>query len=146
MEGMSVRTLYINVISNLIILYLASPFPHETLTPMSFPFSCSLYLLDNDTSLMVMFSVGVGLAIEVWKVTRAARVTVLPYSFAFLVSECNLSISFSFSQIAYYGSIPYPVFTDKEDYVQSHTKDHDLAAMKSAVPRLTCFPISHRLL
>jgi uncharacterized protein with PQ loop repeat len=86
MEGMSVQTIYYNVISSLIIL---------------------LYLLDNDTSWMILFSVAVGLFIELWKITKAAKVT-----------------------IGYYKSIPYPILKDKDDYVKSHTKDHDLVAMK----------------
>jgi hypothetical protein len=55
MEGLSVRTLYINMISNIIVF---------------------LYLLDNETSWLVLGSTGVGLLIEGWKVTRAVNVSV----------------------------------------------------------------------
>ena len=34
-----------------------------------------LYLLDNDTSYVVLLSSGLGLLIELWKVTRAMDVT-----------------------------------------------------------------------
>lgn len=34
-----------------------------------------LYLLDNDTSFVVLLSSGVGLLIELWKVTKAMDVT-----------------------------------------------------------------------
>ena len=55
MEGMSVQTLYVNVICNLIVF---------------------LYLMDNETSWMILISAGLGLIIEVWKLTRAVNVTV----------------------------------------------------------------------
>ena len=32
-----------------------------------------LYLMDNDTSWMILFSSGMGLAIEVWKVKKAVK-------------------------------------------------------------------------
>merc|ERR1719399_2027827 len=32
-----------------------------------------LYLIDNDTSWMILFSTGVGLAIEVWKLRKAIK-------------------------------------------------------------------------
>ena len=35
-----------------------------------------LYLLDNDTSYVVLFSSGLGLLIEFWKVTKAMSVSV----------------------------------------------------------------------
>jgi len=100
MEGMSVQTLYVNVICNLIIF---------------------LYLLDNETSWMVLFSVGAGLAIEIWKLTRAVHVT-----------------------IGYWRGIPYPIFTDKQSYL-SVTRAHDLAAMKYLhwvlYPLVVCYAI-----
>lgn len=100
MEGMSVRTIYVNIITSLIIL---------------------LYLLDNDTSYMILFSVGVGLLIECWKITRAAKVTV-----------------------GRFHGIPYPIVTDKDDYVNT-TKGHDLDAMKylhwAAYPLLAAYAV-----
>jgi len=55
LEGLSVRTLYINFICNAIIF---------------------LYLLDNETSWLVLVSAGVGLLIEAWKITRAVHIRV----------------------------------------------------------------------
>jgi len=53
MEGLSVRTLFLNVWSQLVIF---------------------LYLLDNETSWMISISSGIGLVIECWKIPKAARV------------------------------------------------------------------------
>ena len=55
MEGMSVRTMFLNTFAQLIIF---------------------LYLLDNDTSFMILISCGIGVAIEFWKLQRACKVTV----------------------------------------------------------------------
>lgn len=54
MRGLSLRTIYINIISNVIVL---------------------LYLLDNDTNWMILASAAVATVIEVWKITKAAHVT-----------------------------------------------------------------------
>eukprot|EP01127_Copromyxa_protea_P021579 TRINITY_DN7467_c0_g1_i2.p1 TRINITY_DN7467_c0_g1~~TRINITY_DN7467_c0_g1_i2.p1 ORF type:complete len:447 (-),score=71.75 TRINITY_DN7467_c0_g1_i2:34-1374(-) len=87
MEGLSVRSIYINFVSQVIIM---------------------LYLLDNpDTSWMILFSAGLGLLIEGWKVTRAAHVS-----------------------IGWKGPIPYPVLTDKQSYSGNDTKKFDLESMK----------------
>jgi hypothetical protein len=55
LEGLSVRTIFVNVITQLIIL---------------------LYLFDNDTSWIILISASVGLVIEAWKITKAVEVTV----------------------------------------------------------------------
>ena len=57
MEGMSFRSIIFNVISQAIVL---------------------LYLLDNDTSWMILISNGVGLLIEVWKIHKTVIVTRTP--------------------------------------------------------------------
>lgn len=54
MQGLSLRTIYISIISNVIIL---------------------LYLFDNDTNWMILASAAVGTVIEMWKITKAATVT-----------------------------------------------------------------------
>ena len=54
-EGLSVRTIFLNTICQLIIF---------------------LYLLDNETSFMVLISVGIGVLIEFWKISKACNVTV----------------------------------------------------------------------
>ena len=51
-EGLSVRTIMLNVVSQFIVF---------------------LYLLDNETSWMVLLSVGMGLLIEVWKLRKAVN-------------------------------------------------------------------------
>ena len=52
MEGLSVRSMFVNFFFQLVIF---------------------LYLLDNDTSYMVLMSNGVGIAIEFWKLTKAVK-------------------------------------------------------------------------
>ena len=52
LEGLSVRTIFVNVITQLIIL---------------------LYLFDNDTSWIILISASVGLFIEAWKITKAVE-------------------------------------------------------------------------
>ena len=55
MEGLSVRTILVNVVIQTIIF---------------------LYLLDNDTSMLILLSSGVGLLIEIWKIQKALIVKV----------------------------------------------------------------------
>jgi len=52
MVGLSIRTMIVNTFFQVIIF---------------------LYLMDNDTSFMILMSNGMGLAIEVWKVLRACK-------------------------------------------------------------------------
>lgn len=85
LEGLSVRTIFLNCFCQIVIF---------------------LYLLDNDTSWVVLLSAGVGLLIEFWKVTKASDVSV-----------------------HYWGKIPYFKFADKETY-KSKTKEFDELAMK----------------
>ena len=54
MEGLSVRSMVVNAFFQVVIF---------------------LYLMDNDTSFMVLASNGVGLAIEFWKISKAIRFT-----------------------------------------------------------------------
>lgn len=94
MKGLSLRTIYFNIGSNIIIF---------------------LYLLDNDTNWMVLFSAGSATLIEMWKITRAAHVK-LVFKFGFL---------------------PCPEITEKDSYAS--TKKYDDEAMKYLVWAL--FPI-----
>jgi hypothetical protein len=55
MEGLSVRTIVVNVVIQAVVL---------------------LYLLDNDTSLLILASSAVGLLIEIWKIQKALIVKV----------------------------------------------------------------------
>lgn len=53
LEGLSVRTIFVNCFMQLVIL---------------------LYLFDNDTSWIILISASVGLVIEAWKITKAVDV------------------------------------------------------------------------
>merc|ERR1712087_193870 len=85
-QGLSVRTIFLNAICQLIIF---------------------LYLLDQDTTWMILISSGVGFVIECWKITQAAKVT---YGLD--------------------GYRPWIKIEDKESYGQSETKRHDKEAMR----------------
>jgi len=54
MEGLSIRTMVVNVFFQVVIF---------------------LYLVDNDTSFMILVSNGVGLLIEGWKITKAVKIS-----------------------------------------------------------------------
>lgn len=56
MEGLSVKTIVMNVVMQFIVF---------------------LYLLDNETSWMILLSVGIGLVIEIWKLRKAVDMEVL---------------------------------------------------------------------
>ncbi|KAK9791843.1 hypothetical protein WJX73_009711 [Symbiochloris irregularis] len=85
-EGLSVRTIGINCFCQVIVF---------------------LYLLDNETSMVILLSSGVGLAIEFWKVTKA------------------MDVSFDRS-----GRIPRLRFKDKQSYTAGLTKEYDRQAMQ----------------
>jgi len=89
-EGLSVRTVFFNVFQNLIVV---------------------LYVFDNDTNTVIRISCFVGLAIELWKVTK--------------VSDC----SFDYENKVL-GLIPRLVVADKKDYDASGTKEYDRMAFK----------------
>jgi len=55
MEGLSLRTMIVNTLTQVVILF---------------------YLMDNDTSFMILMSNGVGVAIECWKITKAVDVSI----------------------------------------------------------------------
>jgi hypothetical protein len=85
MEGLSVRTIYFNLGCEAVIF---------------------LYLLDNQTSWMVLFSAGMALVLESWKITRAVDVTVIRTA----------------------SGLPWLKFADKSTYI-SKTKSFDQQAM-----------------
>ncbi|CAM8906567.1 unnamed protein product [Rhodiola kirilowii] len=86
MEGLSAKSVVVNFISQLIIF---------------------LYLLDNDTSWMILASSGVGCCIEFWKIGKA------------MIIEIDRS-----------GRIPRLRFKDRESYSSNKTKEYDDIAMK----------------
>jgi hypothetical protein len=66
-----------------------------------------LYLLDNDTSWMILASSGVGLCIEFWKIGKAMHI-----------------------EIDRTGKIPMLRFRDRDSYAGNKTKEYDDIAMK----------------
>ena len=86
MEGLSARSILINAGCQLVVF---------------------LYLMDNQTSFVVLASAGIGVLIEFWKVTKAMKVTV-----------------------EWRRGIPVPQFEDRASYSNSETKKHDAMAMK----------------
>ncbi|KAF3504121.1 hypothetical protein F2Q69_00045224 [Brassica cretica] len=86
MEGLSAKSVVLNFICQFIIF---------------------LYLLDNDTSWMILASSGVGVCIEFWKIGKAMRI------------EVDRS-----------GMIPRLRFHDRESYARNKTKEYDDMAIK----------------
>mmetsp|Transcript_84225 Transcript_84225/g.136504 ORF Transcript_84225/g.136504 Transcript_84225/m.136504 type:complete len:667 (-) Transcript_84225:69-2069(-) len=92
MQGLSVRSIFTNVITQAVIL---------------------LYLIDNDTSWVILFSSGIGLLIEVWKVKKAMDVVVTP-TFPFIslnYKETYKSATLKYDQLAmkYLSYVLYPL-------------------------------------
>lgn len=87
MLGLSARTIIVNACCQLVIF---------------------LYLVDNETSFVVLLSTGVGTAIEFWKVTKAMDVSITRTA----------------------GGIPYIQFKDRASYVASQTDKYDAEAMR----------------
>ena len=86
LEGLSARSVLLNAFSQLVIF---------------------LYLLDNDTSMVVLLSAGAGTAIEFWKITKAFDVELRPL-----------------------GSFPPLTIRDRASYGRSDTRKHDEVAMR----------------
>ncbi|XP_043720577.1 cleft lip and palate transmembrane protein 1 homolog [Telopea speciosissima] len=86
MEGLSAKSVVVSFISQLIVF---------------------LYLLDNDTSWMILASSGVGVCIEFWKIGKAMHI------------EIDRS-----------GRIPTLRFRDRDSYAHNKTKEYDDIAMK----------------
>ena len=78
MEGLSLKKIWTDLVRSVIVM---------------------LYLLDNDTSWMILISSGIGTAIEVWKVLKAidiqvewsntVRVYTIPIRFPLVFSYCD---------------------------------------------------------
>ncbi len=81
MEGLSIRSMIINTVFQLIIL---------------------LYLMDNETSFMVLMSNAVGVAIEMWKISKAVKVSIFD-------GDGNMAVSWK----------------ESETYTKSKTKEYD---------------------
>jgi len=84
MEGISVKTLYLQTGCSIVIFF---------------------YLLDNETSFMILFSNGFGILLDIWKISKASKVIKID-------------------------KFPYYAFEDKDTYVRSETKEYDRIAMR----------------
>lgn len=90
LEGLSVRSVFFNLFQTMVVL---------------------LYVLDNDTSMLIRLSIFVGLFIELWKIPKVT----------------NIKID---RENKYLGIIPKIRFEDKGSYVESSTKEYDMMAYK----------------
>ncbi|KAB2597109.1 cleft lip and palate transmembrane protein 1-like protein [Pyrus ussuriensis x Pyrus communis] len=86
MEGLSAKSVIVSFVCQLIVF---------------------LYLLDNDTSWMILASSGIGCCIEFWKIGKAMHI-----------------------EIDRTGRIPMLRFRDRESYAGNRTKEYDDMAMK----------------
>tara|TARA_B100001094_G_scaffold321809_1_gene370133 strand:- start:442 stop:1275 length:834 start_codon:yes stop_codon:yes gene_type:complete len=105
LEGLSTRTVVINCFCQTVIF---------------------LYLLDNDTSYMVLLSSGLGLAVEYWKLTRAMK--------------------FEFIWERSFGVLPFKILmSDRDTYKMTDTKRYDAEAMRylsyALYPLVACYAV-----
>ncbi|KAJ2949851.1 hypothetical protein O0L34_g11167 [Tuta absoluta] len=98
LEGLSVRSVFFNVFQSTVVL---------------------LYVLDNETNMMVRISCGIGLLIEIWKINKVMDVKIH--------WEDRIL------------GIPKLSFTDKGSYVQSSTREYDILAFRYL--SWACFPL-----
>ncbi|KAJ8730802.1 hypothetical protein PYW08_002215 [Mythimna loreyi] len=98
LEGLSVRSVFFNVFQSTVVL---------------------LYVLDNETNVMVRISCFIGLLIEVWKINKVMDVKVNREERIF--------------------GFPKLSFTDKGSYVESSTKQYDMLAFRYL--SWACFPL-----
>ncbi|KAJ0977242.1 hypothetical protein J5N97_012716 [Dioscorea zingiberensis] len=97
MEGLSARSVVVNFFCQLIVF---------------------LYLLDNETSWMILASSGIGCCIEFWKIGKAMHI------------EIDRS-----------GRIPVLRFRDRDSYAKNKTKEYDDLAMKYLSYVLFCLVV-----
>jgi hypothetical protein len=94
MEGLSAGSVVLNAVMQVVIF---------------------LYLLDNDTSSMILFSTGLSLLIEFWKITKVFRVAWTPRGTGVPLRRL----------------FPYRLtFSYRTSYVESRTKQYDQEAMR----------------
>ncbi|XP_030031236.2 LOW QUALITY PROTEIN: cleft lip and palate transmembrane protein 1 homolog [Manduca sexta] len=98
LEGLSVRSVFFNVFQSTVVL---------------------LYVLDNETNVMVRISCFIGLIIEIWKINKVMDVKINREQRVF--------------------GIPKITFTDKGSYVESSTKQYDMLAFQYL--SWACFPL-----
>ena len=104
MHGLSVKGILINSFFQLIIFF---------------------YLIDSETSWIILASNGIGALIEFWKITRVFEV--------------------KWTKIKKIPFIHYPSFHDRISYVKSQTREHDNVAVKhltiAAIPVLIGYAV-----
>lgn len=83
-EGLSIKTLYANIMMSFVI---------------------TLYLFENETSLLILIPQALGIGLEAWKLVQASKVEKIP-------------------------NFPYYRLTDKQSYAESETKKYDEEAMR----------------
>ncbi|XP_026501018.1 putative lipid scramblase CLPTM1 [Vanessa tameamea] len=98
LEGLSVRSVFFNVFQSTVVL---------------------LYVLDNETNVMVRISCFIGLLIEIWKINKVMDVKIN--------REDRIL------------GIPKLTFTDKGSYVHSSTREYDTLAFRYL--SWACFPL-----
>lgn len=98
LEGLSVRSVFFNVFQSTVVL---------------------LYVLDNETNVMVRISCFIGLVIEIWKINKVMDVKINREDRIF--------------------GIPKLTFKDKGSYVESSTREYDILAFRYL--SWACFPL-----
>lgn len=98
LEGLSVRSVFFNVFQSTVVL---------------------LYVLDNETNVMVRISCFIGLLIEIWKINKVMDVKINKEKRIF--------------------GIPTLTFADKGSYVHSSTRQYDILAFRYL--SWGCFPL-----
>lgn len=99
LEGLSVRSVFFGVFQSFVVL---------------------LYVLDNETNIMIRISCFIGLGIELWKIQKV--------------------VDFKFNKNdRIFGIVPKLTFSDKGSYVESSTKQYDNLAFKYL--GWLCFPL-----
>lgn len=99
LEGLSVRSVFFGVFQSVIVL---------------------LYVLDNETNIMIKISCFVGLGIEVWKIHKVV----------------NVNIN---KEDRIFGILPKITFADKGSYAETATREYDNLAFKYL--GWLCFPL-----
>lgn len=92
-EGISVRTMFINFVCQIIIF---------------------LYLMDNDTSWVILISAGIGLAIEAWKIQKAVivgwdRTKWIPLTFKDRATYASKTKEYDMIAMQYLSYVAYPL-------------------------------------
>ena len=88
--GLSVRAVFLNLIQSLIVF---------------------LYILDNESNFLILFGVGVGLLIDLWKITKVVQIEIFPDQ-------------------RFFGIFPKISIKERPSYAESPTKEFDKMAFR----------------